>query len=191
VMVSSIRNEIRLVKDFIQNQNAKNGGKPTIVNDFYRDVQKEIMTTKAALSATDVKATSLSSQLQELDTKIKDLDRQEKAFRELKRELTTSEEKYGIYTKKLEEVHISDDMDRQNMTSVNVIERATAPPIPIHPQRGLLFFVAVGAMVGIGTGVGISFVLENSKQGLTSPERAEKSLGLPVLTTINYQNRNS
>jgi uncharacterized protein involved in exopolysaccharide biosynthesis len=189
VMVSSIRNEIRLVKDFIQNQNTRSGGKPTIVNDFYRDIQKEIMTTKAGLSATDVKATALSSQLGELDTKIQDLDRMEKAFRELKRELATAEEKYLIYAKKLEEAHISDDMDRQNMTSVNVIERATAPPIPIRPRQGLWFFVAVAAMMGIGGGVGLSFVLENSKQGLSSPERAEKCLGLPVLATINYQDR--
>jgi uncharacterized protein involved in exopolysaccharide biosynthesis len=191
VMVTSIRNEIQLVKDFVQNQASKSGGKVAVFNDFYRDIQQEILTTKADLSATAVKATELSSQLDELDKKLQALDRQGKAFRELQRELTAAEESYLIYTKKLEEAHIADDMDRQHLTSVNVIERATTSAFPVSPKKGLLFFVAVAAVLGVGGGVGYSFFLEKIRQGLTSPERTEKCLELPVLTTINHKDHNS
>jgi len=189
-LVLGTRNEIRLVKDFLEKQKRKKTGqvKPG-GNEFYQSLQKDIITAKAELGSLAIRSSDLQQQLAEIDRNMQALDLQEKDVRDLERQVSISEQNYQTYLKKLEEARISDDMDQQEMNSVSVVQSASAPLVPKSPSKGLLQYLGIAALLGAAGGVGLAFFLEFIKQGLISPQRAEKCLGLPVLTTISHRKR--
>ena len=128
--------------------------------------------------------TQQKQQLESFDKEVQALDLQENYVRDLRRELSSNEQMYEAYLKRLEEAHISDDMDRQKMTSINVVERASVPLQPVSPSRTLRFFLAAAAIAGLGGGIAAAFVLEYLGQGLMVAQTAEKRLNLPVLLVV-------
>jgi uncharacterized protein involved in exopolysaccharide biosynthesis len=180
-LIANVRQEMKVVEDFMakRKQNPK-----VLTNKVSQELQKEIVTTKADLASLEVRLIQQKQQLESLDKEIQALDLQENYVRDLRRGLLSSEQMYDAYSKRLEEARISDDMDRQKMTSINVVEKASVPIAPVSPSRPLGFFLAVAAVAGLGGGIVIAFLLESLGQGLLSAQKAEKRLNLPVLLVI-------
>jgi uncharacterized protein involved in exopolysaccharide biosynthesis len=155
-----------------------------LTNSISQELQKEIITAKADLASQEVRLTQQKQQLESLDKEIQALDLQENYVRDLRRELSSSEQMYEAYSKRLEEARITDDMDRQKMTSINIVEKASVPIAPVSPSKPLGFFLALSAVAGLGGGIVIAFLLESLGQGLMSAQKAEKRLNLPVLLVI-------
>jgi hypothetical protein len=116
------------------------------------------------------------------------LDLTEKALKNLKREVTANEKNYKIYLSKLEEARISEDMDRQKIANIGVIQEAFVPSQPINTRKELN--IAIGIIIGAISGLGFAFFSEYISQGLSIPESAEIRLNLPVLSSISYFDKN-
>ena len=183
--VQGVRNEIRLVQEFLARQQKDTGGR--MANDLHQTLQRDIITIRADLSSLDVKITELKRQLVEVDKATQSIDLLEKSFRELQRDLAANENSYRVYVQKLEETRISEDLDQQVLGSISIIDKAEAPLFPEGKSKGLLVFLAAGAFLGLGAGLGLAFMLETLRQGMGTPQKAEKLLDLPVLTAISYQ----
>jgi uncharacterized protein involved in exopolysaccharide biosynthesis len=183
--IEGVRSEIRLVKEFLARQQKDTGGR--IANDLHQTVQKDIITTRADLSALDVKIAEFKRQLTEIDKATQSIDLLEKSHNELQRDLDNNIKSYQTYAQKLEETRISEDLDKQVLGSISVIDKAEPPMFPEGKKKGLLVFLAAGAFLGLGAGLGLAFVLETLRQGMGTPQKAEKLLDLPVLTAISYQ----
>jgi uncharacterized protein involved in exopolysaccharide biosynthesis/uncharacterized protein YgiM (DUF1202 family) len=161
--IVNIRKEIRLVKEFIL---AK---KKNLVESELASLKSQRVTKK--------------SQLNRLDKEMKVLDLREKELLNLKRDVAANESNYKAYLNKFEEARISDDMDRQKFANISVIQKAIAPVKPIKPRKGIN--IALSIILGLISGLGLAFISEHLSQGLSTPESAQKRLGLPVLTTIS------
>ncbi|MGC9965729.1 MAG: hypothetical protein ABSE08_10010 [Syntrophobacteraceae bacterium] len=180
-LLANVRLEMKVVEDFM----AKRKKNPKLLtNSISQELQKEIITAKADLASQEVRLTQQKQQLESLDKEIQALDLQENYVRDLRRELSSSEQMYEAYSKRLEEARITDDMDRQKMTSINIVEKASVPIAPVSPSKPLGFFLALSAVAGLGGGIVIAFLLESLGQGLMSAQKAEKRLNLPVLLVI-------
>jgi uncharacterized protein involved in exopolysaccharide biosynthesis len=141
--------------------------------------------TNADLKSQVAKAAALRDQTKQLDTEILNLDRNERQFQQLKREMTANEKYFRTYEDRLEQARISEDMNRSKLANISVIQPAAVPVKPIYPKKKLTLLVSLF----IGCIAGLSFALstEHLSQGMTTPESAEKRLGLPVLTTISLK----
>ena len=95
----------------------------------------------------------------------------------MKRELAANERNYKTYLEKVEEALISDDLNRLKMTNISVIQGASVPAKPIKPKKALN--IALGIILGAVSGLGLAFFSEYTNQGLSTPESAERRLGLP------------
>ncbi len=180
-LIAGVRQEMKAVEDFM----AKRNKTPKLfTNKISQELEKDIITTKADLASLEVRLVQQKQQLASLDKEIQALDLQENYVRDLRRDLSSSEQIYDDYSKRLEEARISDDMDRQKMTSINVVEKASVPIAPVSPSKPLGFFLALAAVAGLGGGIVVAFVLESLGQGLLSAQKAEKRLNLPVLLVI-------
>jgi uncharacterized protein involved in exopolysaccharide biosynthesis len=180
-LLTSVRQEMKAVEDFMAKRKS---GPKLLTNAVSQELQKNIIATKAELASLEVRLTQQKKQLESLDKEVQALDLQENFVRDLRRELTSSEQMYEAYSKRLEEARITDDMDRQKMTSINVVEKASVPIAPVSPSKPLGFFLAVSAVAGLGGGIVIAFMLESLGQGLMSAQKAEKRLNIPVLLVI-------
>jgi polysaccharide biosynthesis protein PslE len=181
-LVQHVRNEIRMVKGFLADQEQTIGGKVKTGNLVYQEVQKELVKTEADLNAQRAKADTLKQQVGQLDGELRSLELRDKELQGLKRDYSITEKNYQTYTEKTEEARISDDMNRNKLANVSVIQAATAPAKPIKPKK--LLNIVLGIVLGAVSGLGFAFFSEYTSQVFSTPESAERRLGLPVLVTI-------
>ena len=187
-LVANIRNQIQLVKEYMDSQKNVGGARQNSTPDpLYQDIQKQIIQNKAELSSLKSKTVAIEQQLAAVNKEIQARESQEGTYRQLAREVTDNEEKYRGYRQKLEESRIYDELERQKMTSVSVIEPASVPTIPVNPPKPLILFIALAFVVGLAGSFGLAFMLEHMRQGMTTPAEAEKRLGLQVLATVPFK----
>ncbi len=102
----------------------------------------------------------------------------------LKREAAQLEQNHQIYSRKLEESLIMDDMDRQKMVAVSVVQKATVPAFPKKQRLTRSQMLGAGFFGGIAAGIALAIILELMTPGMPTPASAENSLGVPVLITV-------
>ena len=185
-LVINVRKEIKIVHDFIKKQEEDLKGKVrTGQNTVYQDVEKEMIKTQAELSSQEGKSAILRQQIAQLDKEMQTLDLRENDLQNLKREVAANEKNCKTYLEKVEEALISDNLNRQKMANISVIQAAAVPAKPIKPKKTLN--IALGIILGAVSGLGLAFFSEYTSEGLSNPERAERHLGLPVLGTVPYK----
>lgn len=135
------------------------------------DVETEIKSLIAKISALQGVVKDYDMRLQELPEKILELARFE-------RRKKVQEETYMMMKGKLEETKIQEAGKSQN---VRILDKAIEPLAPVKPNKKLNLML--GALIGLGLGIGITFLLEYFDDSLKSPEEIEK-LGFNLLATI-------
>ena len=189
-LVVNVRKEITIVQGFIKEQEEDLKGKVrTGQNIVYQDLEREIIKTQAELSSQEAKRAALQGQIAQLDIEIPNLDLRENELENLKRDMSSNERNYKTYLEKVEEARISDDLNRQKMANISVIQTASVPPKPIKPRKRLN--IALSIVLGAVAGLGLAFFSEYTSQGLSTPESVERRLGLPVLATIKHNGKMS
>lgn len=183
-LVTSIREQIQMVKEHIDGQAKKE--KPGVAppDPVYQEIQRKVLENRAEFSALKVKYTSAEQQLQNLNTEIQTFEARENRNKELLREIANNDEKYRTYRQRLEEAKIFDELDRQKMTSVSLIEPASAPLVPVNPPKPLILLIAGALVASLIGSFGLAYLREQMKQGMSTPAEAEKRLKLPVLISI-------
>jgi uncharacterized protein involved in exopolysaccharide biosynthesis len=181
-LVVNVRDDIRRVKAFLQEQEDELRGKLITANPVYQEIEKESKKTEADLKAQETKGRALISQVQQVDKSVRDLDFSEKDLQTLKREVATNEKNYTNYLEKYEEALIADDMNRKKMANINVMQTATVPANPKKPRKALNILLSM--ILGAVAGIGYAFASEYSAQGLSTPESLERHTGLRVLATV-------
>lgn len=130
------------------------------------------------------KAGSIRAQMKQVEGGLISLDRHGQELQSLKREAAQLEQNHQIYSRKLEESLIMDDMDRQKMVAVSVVQKATVPAFPKKQKLSRSQMLGAGFFGGVAAGIALAIILELMTPGMPTPESAEKSLGLPVLITV-------
>ena len=184
-LVRNIREEIQLVQVFLKEQELEISGKVRTGNPVFQEVEKELIKAKAELSAQIAKAAAQKVQLAKVENETGSFDLLENEYQNLKRDLETNEKNYRIYLERQEEARISEEMNRQKMANISVIQVATAPTEKIKPKKRLN--ILLGVLIGIISSLGFAFFSESKSQKFSTPESVERRLGLPVLATLLHK----
>jgi polysaccharide biosynthesis protein PslE len=170
----SVRKEIQVVKDQLLK---------------HEDQARNTETTRiqVELEPLQAKISGLQKRYSEVDKQLRQLDSRSREFQDLKRNTASNEANYETYLKKTEEARISEDLDKRKMTNITVIEQAAMMPAKSNDQKTL----GIGIFLSFALGFGLAFVSEYLPHKMTTPQQAEKKLGLPVLVAIPKKlNRN-
>ncbi len=103
-------------------------------------------------------------------------------MKELERQVGINEANYKLYLTKFEEAKISENMNRQKIGNVSIIESAIPPLKPIKPKKRLN--VLIGGFLGLLSGIAIAFSIEFINPIFRTREDVSQFLGLPVLATL-------
>lgn len=183
-LIANVRNQIEMVKNYLQQQTGKGKTFAAPADPVYQDIQKQIYQNKVELSALKIRSSASEQQLQDLNAEIQTFEARENRNKELLREVTGNEEKYRTYRQRLEEARIHDELDRQKMTSVSVIEPAFPPLVPVNRPKPFSRLLVMALVASIAASIGLAFLREFLKQGISTPSEAERRLDLPVLVAI-------
>jgi uncharacterized protein involved in exopolysaccharide biosynthesis len=178
--ITNIREQIQLLKNRL---NSPRGSKQ-LVDPAYQDIQKQIVQNKAEYSALKTREKGLDEQIKKVALEITAFEAQESKYKQLERKVADSEEKYKTYLAKLEDARIHDELDSQKMTSVSVLERASAPLLPNNLPLPLVVYVLISLLIGIAGSLALAFSVEIISPGMSTPAQAERRLDLPVLVAI-------
>lgn len=181
--VTAVRDELRIVKEAIaraqaQQQPAVRTGK----NQVFQEIQLDMLRTTADLNSLQASGDLLRGQLNDLNDRLRTLDQRQNGLQDLTRQYQVAETNYRNYLQRMEDARINEDLNRQKITSIAVIQPAEAPIRPVFPRK--MATVALGIVMGLIVGLGLAFVLELLDDGFTAPMQIERSIGLPVLASV-------
>jgi uncharacterized protein involved in exopolysaccharide biosynthesis len=151
--VANVREQIRILNEFLEEQQANAG-----LDGFQQQLELDIVKTMSDLRYQQAKAANIERQQSDLERKIRSFPQLDKTLRGLRRERDALEESYQTYLKRLEEARISEEMDRQKIANISVIQEGAVPRRPILPRKRVN--VAVGMFLGAATGLGLAFVID-------------------------------
>jgi len=149
-LLTAVRKDIDMVKEFIADydvssrENVRTGKNPV-----FQQVEKELVTVRAAHTGQEKKNDVIRQQLQVLKDRLLTMTKQETELKALKLKVETSEETYKTFVGKLEDSHIQEAMDSQKMVNVVVIEKPIVPIKPIKPRKKLN--ILVGIILGVAS----------------------------------------
>jgi len=112
-----------------------------------------------------------------------EVDRKAKEYTALQRTATRLQSLYNTVFNRLKEVDITIGIESQ---TVQIIQRATPPGAPSSPRQVRSLFLA--ALIGIGVGLGLVFLLEFIDDSLRYPEEVTNHLKLNFFGVIPAAN---
>jgi len=182
-LVRNVREEIRIVRNKLKEQESKRYGKTIFgPNKIYQQLQEALFRNEADLTAFSAKKATQSAQLAEFRTKIEKLNQVEMELNQIQNQLDVDQQNYRLYLTKFEESRISNAMDAEKIANVSVLEPAIPPLKPVSPKVRLN--LALGVFLGMFGGFFLAFFMEYLDDSLDRPEDVEQSLNLPVLVSI-------
>jgi uncharacterized protein involved in exopolysaccharide biosynthesis len=125
---------------------------------------------------------TLEAKIAEKQTELEELIAATLPLAVLERERAITEKTYLLYKEKAEELRISDDLNRRQITSISVVREATPPRRESWPKRKLI--VGLAGLIGLLIGLGHSFLAEVLNHTFRDPEDVAAVLKLPVLATV-------
>jgi polysaccharide biosynthesis protein PslE len=143
----------------------------------------EIAKIQMELRGMSAKADNIRRQLSDITGELRSLDKRTLDLLDLNRELASNESNYQTYLRRLEEARISDDLDRQKMVAISVVEEPTVTP-ESRPRTIKDRAIPFGFLGGIILALALAFAIEYASPTMTTPMSAERRLKLPVMVAI-------
>ena len=181
-LIENVRESLKLTEAFMDRQRKVEMAQ--VMDPVWASVYKDYLKATADQDGHKAKRGMLEQQLLELGKEMQTFEGLEQRHKELVRTVVDNEEKYKQYRQRLEEAKIYDELERQKMTSVSIVQNASESAIPVNPQRPLFILIPAVLAVGILGSLGITYLLELLNHRISTPAEAEKRLGIPVLVTI-------
>ncbi len=143
------------------------------------EIQFALKQYYSQLEALNIKEKSARQVEQEWEEQALEIDRKQKEYEGLQRNLNRLQGLYDLIFNRLQEVDISAGIQ---MESVRILERAIAPGSPLQPRNLQSLFLA--ALIGLAIGIGLIFALEFMDDSIRYPEEVARSLGTPFLGLV-------
>jgi uncharacterized protein involved in exopolysaccharide biosynthesis len=125
------------------------------------EIDLQIVTGTGEVFAEVGRRKGLEGQLAAVESELQELPNHTRAYGALLRERDAAERRHRIYAERLEQALISDEMDRQKIANISVIQQARRQPEPARPRK--LLNLIVGMVLGLVLGFGPALLLEGAK----------------------------
>ncbi len=101
---------------------------------------------------------------------------------QLERSRKLAEDNFFMFHKKADDFRIYNELDKNNILSVKMINSATPPLLPVHPKKKMILFTA--AFLSLFMGFGYCVIREYFSSGFKDRENFEAQINIPLLAII-------
>jgi uncharacterized protein involved in exopolysaccharide biosynthesis len=179
--IKDLESQIAQIKAFIADP-AVNQQKSFSRNLTYDDARLKLQIAAAAVPAVDQKIAFETAEDNKILARLKVLDDGEANLEVLTREQGTLRELVHDVRDRYEEARIGNNLDRENIISVNVIHAPEADARPDKPKH--LLYGLVGFAAGLlSVGMAIVYFLVY-RESIITPESLERTLNLRILSAV-------
>lgn len=146
--------------------------------EVVQELVKDILTAETAIKGYTAKITALRGVVRAYEQDLERLPGKALDLARLARRVEVDQTTYVLLTEKLEETKIVEAGQRE---SIRVVDDAIEPDFPVSPKKRLNLLL--GAVIGLGLGIGLAFLLEFFDDSIKNPDVLE-SLGFSILAVI-------
>lgn len=130
-----------------------------------------------------IRNVALERELAEYSQKLHQLDTQEREYQSLQKEAQLADDAYALSTARYNEAKAYEQVQRDALGSVRIIQ---SPSAPAEPQRLRGLILLAGGVLALFSACVTAALSEFCRRGFLTPEEAERQLKLPVLTCVPY-----
>lgn len=143
------------------------------------EIQFALKQYYSQLEALSIKEKAARQVEQEWEEQALEIDRKQKEYEGLQRNLKRLQGLYDLIFNRLQEIDISAGIQ---LESVRILERAIVPGGPLKPRNLQSLFLA--ALIGLAIGIGLIFALEFMDDSIRYPEEIVRSLDMSFLGLV-------
>lgn len=177
--------EIAKLRDFISRSDLVTTKQLSQRNTAYDDMVVALNRAQADAAPLDQQIAMRQQQLQHIDERLRDLEQGATQIADLDRERRTLEELTHSYRTRYENARMNEDLDRERIVSVSIVQRPDAPEKPAGPRH--LPFALAGLLIGIVGASGVLLYLLVFRETLITVESVERIIGLPVVASVGVR----
>ena len=154
----------------------------TGVNPVYQQIQIDLLRTEGDLHAAIGSAEPMEAQLATIQKRLEEIQALQPRYQELVLQREVDEETYRTVMQRAEDSRIADALNRQNISSISIVQQPTVPVKPTLPRVPLI--IAISLVAGLIAGFGASFALESMDEAFSLPDQVQPVTGLPVMAVF-------
>jgi polysaccharide biosynthesis protein PslE len=145
-------------------------------------LELDLRREEALAESLSAKAKAAKAQLAALELRAHDLNEHEIEIAMLEREVSVTETSYRSYIEHLEQARISDALDAERISNVNVVQPPTLVERPVSPRLALI--LGNGLLLALVGGLGLAFGAEYLGHSPQTSKELASELNLAPLRTI-------
>ena len=177
--------EIAKLKDFVSRNDPMNRKEWSQRNTAYDDMVVALNRALADAAPLDQQIALRQQQARQIEARLRDLEEGASAIGDLERERRVLEELVHTYRTRYEEARMNEDLDRDRVVSISVVQRPDAPLKPAGPHH--LPFALAGILIGLVGASGVLIYLLVFRETLITVESVERIIGLPVVASVGVR----
>ncbi len=151
-------------------------------NPVFQEIQADLTRARAEAAAAAAAVGPLQAELSQVERRLEGLSGKSGRLQELMLQRQMDEEQFKSLMQRSDEARAAAQLQRQNVTSVVVIQQPTIPTEPARPR--LLYIAALGVVGGLGLAAVVALVRELMDQTFSLPEQIPGALDVPVLASF-------
>ena len=151
-------------------------------NTSYQEIEVDLDSAAAQSTGLIAAQRILVAQHNALDRRIAALDANDRKLEDLTRQYQIADLNYRTYFQNVQDAHIADDLNRQKITTISVIQPADVPDIATYPKIPLI--LVVGSVLSMLLAITLAFMRETFEERFNLPLQVERILGIPVLASL-------
>ena len=177
--------EIAQIKQFLARNDPLNRKEWSQRNTAYDDMVVALNRAMADAAPLDQQIELRQKQAQTIEARLRDLEEGATAISDLERERRVLEELVHTYRTRYEEARMNEDLDRDRVVSISVIQHPDAATRPAGPHH--LPFALAGILIGLLGAGGLLLYYLVFRETLITVESVERLIGLPVVASVAAQ----
>jgi len=177
--------EIAKLREFVSRSDPLNRKEWSQRNGAYDDMAVALNRALADAAPLDQQIAMRQKEAQSIDARLRDLAAGATAINDLERERRVLEELVHTYRTRYEDARMNENLDRERVISVSIVQRPDAPAKPAGPRH--LPFALAGILIGLVGASGLLLYLLVFRETLITVESVERIIGLPVVASVGMR----
>jgi polysaccharide biosynthesis protein PslE len=159
----------------------------TGVNPVRQQAEIDLMNAAGDQNGATASRVSYEADLGRIGQKLSKLESQSQQLDALTLQQQVDEENFRNYLQAVNDARVTDDQNRQRISSIAVIQAPTEPATPSRPRTKLV--LAAAFLVALVASITVVLLAEMLDESFSTADQIEAVLGLPVLGTFTMRRR--
>jgi uncharacterized protein involved in exopolysaccharide biosynthesis len=156
--VRAVKQKIDAAQAILRTNGTGNQQQTTSVNPAYQQIAFKQLTEQSRVESLHAEAHALSKQLEKLERLQRELNDNEARLAGLEQTILQRETSFKANSEKFEEARINQELGKEQISNVNIVQPATFLPQPVSPKKRII--LACGFLFASLTACGFGFVKE-------------------------------